>query len=255
MALTKTLIAAGFGIALAQTALAAPVNGTGNITANVLFGSGNANGSWTGVNTGAVELALRGKLRYDNAGNPQNTFNYDGDRTYTFDPANSAPQNGNAIFNFEFAINTDVTDTDGTPDKAVGAYIYELTADSDPSVAVSPFDIGPFGGNVVQDSLNLGFYETTDCIGLICAPSTWWSARRLCHCLRHCPCFWPVWADWAHCAAAPRPAARDHTRPLTSKPCKCSGCVWGSAEMRAPLLFERVSPRSSRPDARSPRPV
>jgi len=143
MALTKTLIAAGFGIALAQTALAAPVNGTGNITANVLFGSGNANGSWTGVNTGAVELALRGKLRYDNAGNPQNTFNYDGDRTYTFDPANSAPQNGNAIFNFEFAINTDVTDTDGTPDKAVGAYIYELTADSDPSVAVSPFDIGP----------------------------------------------------------------------------------------------------------------
>jgi hypothetical protein len=45
-------------------AFAALVNGTGNVTPNVIFGTGNVNGSFTGATAGNVELALRAKLRY-----------------------------------------------------------------------------------------------------------------------------------------------------------------------------------------------
>ncbi|MBL4892122.1 MAG: hypothetical protein JKX91_09925 [Rhizobiaceae bacterium] len=72
-------------LAATSVTLAMPVNfgttNSGNVTPDVIFGSGNANGSWTGVNTGGIEVALRGKLRYDTNGSPQNIFNYDGDHT------------------------------------------------------------------------------------------------------------------------------------------------------------------------------
>ena len=42
---------------------AVPVNGTGFVTPDVIFGGGNANGSWTGSTGGNIEVALRGKLR------------------------------------------------------------------------------------------------------------------------------------------------------------------------------------------------
>lgn len=195
MTLKSILSASVAATFIAGATAAAPVNGTGDLTANVIFGSGNANGSFTGVTDGALELALRAKLRYDTNGNPQNVFNYDGDKTYHFDPANSSAPAGRAIFNFEFAINTDVNDTDGTPEKSIGSYFYALIADSDPSAAVSPFDLAafaipggsfgfnstpsgggtsiivpPYGDNVLQDSLNLGFYETTDCFLGVCGP-------------------------------------------------------------------------------------
>lgn len=122
MTLKSILSASVVATFIAGAAAAAPVNGTIDLTGNVVFGSGNANGSFKGVTEGPLELALRAKLRYDENGNPQNTFNYDGDKTYSFDPADSAPVGGNAIFNFEFAIDTDVNDTDDTPEKAVGGY-------------------------------------------------------------------------------------------------------------------------------------
>ena len=67
----------------------------------VIFGSGNANGSFTTSTSGGIELGLRGKLRYNSSGSPENTFNYDGGNTYTFDPSNSSAPANRSIWNFE----------------------------------------------------------------------------------------------------------------------------------------------------------
>jgi hypothetical protein len=47
-----------------------------NVAPEVIFGSGNANGSFTNNQTGSVELGLRAKVRYPT---PMNTFNSNGD--------------------------------------------------------------------------------------------------------------------------------------------------------------------------------
>ncbi|WP_299968993.1 VPLPA-CTERM sorting domain-containing protein [uncultured Roseobacter sp.] len=181
-----TVLAAGACLA-GTTALAAPINATGNVNPDVIFGSGNANGSFTGVSVNNIELALRGKVRYNLAGLPENTFNYDGASTYTFDPAQSnAPANRSA-FNFEWSVNSDVSGNGGTN---LIAYTYQLAIDYDPTAATSftTFDpinqpaadhaigtnsTGNGGGtsnplgyssliannNVAQNSWNLGFFN------------------------------------------------------------------------------------------------
>lgn len=131
--ITSTALGLTFGL-ISTLALALPLNGTGNVTPDVIFGSGNANGSFTGVNENGVELGLRGKLRYNLAGNPENTFNYDGDRTYTFDPINSNAPANRSIFNFEFSINSD---SDGSLNRNLNALTYRLDVDIDPSAAIN----------------------------------------------------------------------------------------------------------------------
>lgn len=129
---------------------AMPVNGSGFLTSEVIFGMGNDDGSWTGATGGGIEVALRGKLRYDLAGQPQNTFNYDGDHTYTFDPAQGNPPPGMAIFNFEFSVNSDVS---GTLNRNVNDIDWVFTMDIDPSPGV----LNPL---LVSDPINLppGFF-------------------------------------------------------------------------------------------------
>jgi hypothetical protein len=106
-------------------AMAALVNTTGNVTPGVIFGSGNANGSFTGATTGGVELALRAKLRYNLSGQAENTFNYDGIDTYTFLSTNSNAPANRSIFNFEWSIHTL---------GALSGLTYLLTIDTDPTV-------------------------------------------------------------------------------------------------------------------------
>lgn len=138
------LIAAGLALAFATTpALALPLNGTGNAAPDVIFGTGNANGSFTGATGGSIEVGLRAKLRYDGAGLPQNVFNYDGDRTYTFDPSASAIPANRAVFNFEWHVNSDIT---GTINRNVNDIDWVLTLDGDPSAAVTPF----FSGDMIN---------------------------------------------------------------------------------------------------------
>lgn len=146
---------------------AAPLNGDGNLQNGVVFGSGNANGSFTGVNDFGVELGLRGKQRYDLSGMPQNIFNYDGDQTYTFDPALSNAPLNRSIWNFEFSI--DVGDTAGGT-LGTSGWNFALGIDTDPSSGVSlafgsAFDPLLYGDNaggasVAQNSQNLGFGYT-----------------------------------------------------------------------------------------------
>ncbi|MFL4470654.1 VPLPA-CTERM sorting domain-containing protein [Tateyamaria armeniaca] len=161
----KTILAAAVvsivGVGAVQ---AAPVNGTGDLQGGVVFGSGNANGSFTGVNAFGVELGLRGKLRFDLNGDPQNQFNYDGDRTYTFDPALSNAPGNRAIWNFEFSLDVSQTPS-GT--FATSGWDFLIGIDTDPSAGVNLAFGGPFdpllysdnagGPSVAQNSQNIGF--------------------------------------------------------------------------------------------------
>lgn len=116
------------------------INGTGNITPDVIFGSGNANGSWSGENINGIEVGLRGKLRYNSVGNPENTFNYDGDKTYTFDPSLSVAPLNRSVFNFEFAVNVDASGSTGF---FLDDFTYLFEFDIDPTTGTNfvSFDI------------------------------------------------------------------------------------------------------------------
>lgn len=113
-------------IAATNPTLAMPVNGTGNVTSNVIFGTGNGNGFWTGNTENNVEIGLRGKI----AG--QGVYNYNGVDTYNFDPGYKLNSMTRPIWNFEFAINVN---QDGTNNNSrhVGDLSYLLSLDSDPT--------------------------------------------------------------------------------------------------------------------------
>lgn len=125
-------------LAGATGALAAPVNGTGNVTPDVIFGSGNANGSFTGETRNNIEVGLRGKQRYPAA----NVFNYDGVDTYTFDTtALTTNPTNRSVFNFEWSVNVDA---DGSTGDALSDFDHWLSFDLDPTPGVSLFAFDPF---------------------------------------------------------------------------------------------------------------
>ncbi|MBK5919979.1 hypothetical protein CCR80_02860 [Rhodothalassium salexigens] len=167
------------GLGLAATAclgLASAGASASTVTPDVIFGSGNANGAFTigtGLN-GGIELGLRGKLRFNDSNLPENTFNYDGVDTYSFDRGTPPTGFGFAanspttpVWNFEWSINTDVTGTTGL---ALDGLTYELRLDGDPTAGTDftdSFDLinaafndhaigtnatGNGGGTVASDS-------------------------------------------------------------------------------------------------------
>jgi len=81
-----TLAAVALG-ALSVSAAGAATLFDQNVTPDVIFGSGNANGAFTVDRAEGVELGMRGKLRYNLGGVPENTFNSNGDGSYSFDPS------------------------------------------------------------------------------------------------------------------------------------------------------------------------
>lgn len=125
---------------------------TGIVTPDVIYGSGNANGSFTIGTSSNVEVGLRGHLRYNNSGVPQNIFNWDGINTYTFNPSDGNPPATRSLFNFDWSINTNV---DGTGSNTIGSFDYLLQIDTDPSVLTNfisgdPYALGgdhSFGDN------------------------------------------------------------------------------------------------------------
>lgn len=142
LAATATLVATG----TAQAALLFDQN----VTPGIIMGSGSggvadiANGSFTVNNAGGLQLALRGKLRHDAAGNPTNTFNSNGDGTYSFAagvaPTQSSPT---AVWSFEWSVNVDPSGTSG---KKLNNYIFELLLDTDPSQGVASISFDPILG-------------------------------------------------------------------------------------------------------------
>ncbi len=111
-----------------------------DVTNNVIFGTGNANGSWTVGRDNGVEIGLRAKLRFDDTNAPQNDFNSNGDGTYTFEPKQppgggfgfASNQASTAIWNFEWSINVnyDGSNPSGT---VLSDYSYVFLIDGDPT--------------------------------------------------------------------------------------------------------------------------
>src|SRR6056297_3233179 len=134
-----------------------------DVTPDVIFGSGNANGGFTVDQANGVELGLRGKLRFDETNSPQNTYNSNGDGTYTF-RAGAAPSGfgfdpnspTTPIWNFEWSVNSDY---EGSTGNNLDAFDYLLELDTDPGAGttfVSPFD--PI--NVLQADHGIGDNST-----------------------------------------------------------------------------------------------
>lgn len=102
-----------------------------NVTPGVIFGSGNANGGFTTDTANGVELGLRGKLRHNASGSPENTFNSNGDGTYSFvagvAPTQSAPT---AVWSFEWSVNVNLSGTSGL---SLDDFSYMLGLDTDAS--------------------------------------------------------------------------------------------------------------------------
>ena len=148
---------------LSATALAAalPLAAQANeVSPEIIFGSGNADGGFTiktvSTAVGGIEIALRAKLRFDdqsscsafggaftNIGCPQNTFNYDGTDSYAFSLANGNPPPGYAMWNYEWSVSL-----------LDGGTIAELVDDG--ARADLAYDIDPGAGTTFQT------YSVTD---------------------------------------------------------------------------------------------
>ncbi|QDS97823.1 hypothetical protein [Adhaeretor mobilis] len=119
-----------------------------NVTPEVIFGSGNANGGFTTDTVGVVELGLRAKQRFPAA----NVFNSDGAGGYTFDAGESSPGSGRALWNYEWSINTDTA----TGSQKLADLTYRLDIDSDPAVGSASFtSFDPMDGSNHTD----GFFD------------------------------------------------------------------------------------------------
>ncbi len=146
-----------------------------NVTPGILFGSGNANGAFTVDQANGIELGLRGKLRHDATGAPQNVFNSNGDGTYTFQtgvaPTQSFPT---GVWSIEWSINTDYLGTSGLN---LDDLTYELSFDSDPSsgTVFSTFDpingINPSSASVFWDHA-IGDNSSTDATNFVATDAT-----------------------------------------------------------------------------------
>ncbi|WP_076418238.1 hypothetical protein [Colwellia sp. UCD-KL20] len=128
-------------IALGTTtaAFAGMINGTGDITPNVIFGTGgNANGSFTGETNNNIEVGLRAKQRYPAA----NIFNYNAIDTYTFDSTVlTTNPSTRSVFNFEWSINVN---QDNSTSFKLSDFSYLFSFDTDASAGVSYTEIDPF---------------------------------------------------------------------------------------------------------------
>ncbi len=107
-----------------------------DISPDVIFGSGNSNGSFVSDSADNIEVGLRGKVAY--AG----VYNSNGAGTYTFLPGeHPAWGDPGASWNFEFSVNVDV---DGTTGKTLGEYNITLSIDTDPGLGQSWTEFNPF---------------------------------------------------------------------------------------------------------------
>jgi len=147
-------------IPIAVVASLATIASAGDtVTPGVIFGSGNANGGFTIANGGGIELGLRAKVRYNSGGGPENTFNYDGVDSYSFDPADGNPPANRAMWNFEFSVNSDVA---GTTANKLNAFTYELSMFKVNADGTNPADAFTFDPiNTLYADHSIGDNSTT----------------------------------------------------------------------------------------------
>jgi len=141
----------GGALVFATQASTAAITFNQNVTPDVIFGSGNANGAFTVDLSNNVELGLRGKLRHNASGLPENTFNSNGDGTYSFNagvaPTQSFPT---AEWSFEWSINTN---QDGLGSLALDDLTYVLGIDTDASLATTFLSFDPINVSVADHAI------------------------------------------------------------------------------------------------------
>jgi hypothetical protein len=155
----------GFGVSVAAllvACLAAPANAVvsfdASVTSNAIFGSGNANGGYTVDRSNGIELGLRGKLRFNAANQPENTFNSNGDGSYSFaagQPAGVgfgfAPGSAStAVWNFEWSVNTNFDNSTG---QFLNDLNYELGIDFDPGIGTNYLTFDPINQSQADHSI------------------------------------------------------------------------------------------------------
>lgn len=145
--LLRYLAAGSLAALMAAGAQAGPLYNQ-NVTPGVIFGVGNINGSFTVATQSGIELGLRGKLRHDASGQPQNIFNSNGNGTYSF-AAGVAPTQASptAEWSVEFSINTNVSGTTGVQ---LNDLTYALGVDTDKTQGTS---------FLVSDVVNVAFAD------------------------------------------------------------------------------------------------
>ena len=129
----RSLIASVAAFAVAGFIGMVPVHAA-SVTPDVIFGSGNANGSFTVGTGGGVEIGLRAKQRFPAA----NIFNYDGTKTYDFVAGEAPGDPTRSLWNFEWSINTDFDSTTGSKLDDF-TYSMELDFDPGPGTTFNPF--------------------------------------------------------------------------------------------------------------------
>ncbi len=141
-----------------------------DVTPNWILGSGNINGSLTVDQSNGIELGLRGKLRHNADGDPENTFNSNGDGTYSF-AAGVAPTQSypTAVWSIEWAINSDWTDSDSLSWK-LNDLTYELGVDTDPSQATNFITSDPINVDLADHAI--GNNSTANGAGIVAVLDT-----------------------------------------------------------------------------------
>lgn len=142
-----------------------------DVTPDVIFGSGNANGSFTVDRANNVELGLRAKLRYNLGGAPENTFNSNGDGTYTFFPSEGNPPTGLSIFNFEWSVNSNLS---GAGERALDALTYLLEIDYDPTTGTNFTSFDPINQSFEDHAI--GDNSTGNSAGAVAVNDTGYSS-------------------------------------------------------------------------------
>ncbi|MEM7054336.1 MAG: DUF11 domain-containing protein [Pseudomonadota bacterium] len=108
-----------------------------DVIPELIFGTGNVNGAFTTDQRNGIELGLRGKLRFDQNGEPQNDFGSNNDGTYSFDAGQrpgDPPSSQTSIWSFEWSVNADYRSSLNN-DLELNELSYELGLDGDPSLA------------------------------------------------------------------------------------------------------------------------
>jgi VCBS repeat-containing protein len=118
-----------------------------NVTPDVIFGSGNANGDFTIKRNSNVEVGLRAKIPF------LGLTNYDGENNYSFTLDETNDVNDNSLprkWNFDFSVNTDFYDPTSSGNN-IDDYTYEIGLDADPSNGTNYLvadPITPAGGDL-----------------------------------------------------------------------------------------------------------
>ncbi len=121
-------------------ALSSTLINDANVTPDVIFGSGNGNGSFTIDRDSGVELGLRAKIPFTG------TIHSNGDGTFTYTLAEANPR-----WNFDWTVNTDYN---GTTGNVINSFTYEIGIDFDPGIGTDFFAFDP-----ITPSTAVPFYD------------------------------------------------------------------------------------------------